>query len=88
MTSNLPVKLSKDDLKDILECPVCWTIPFEGPIYQCENGHIVCKDCHPKLKDCPQCRSRNICLSIRALHLEKILERSEIIMYANNLAII
>ena len=67
------VALSDDDLKDLLECPICLTIPNEGPIYQCENGHIVCKDCHPKVKECPQCRCE---LGInRALQLEKILEK-------------
>ena len=27
-------------------------------IYQCENGHTVCADCHKKMSDknCPQCR--------------------------------
>ena len=52
-------------LKDALECPVCLLLPQETPIYQCDNGHIVCKDCHAQLENCPQCRkalgrSRNL----------------------------
>ena len=67
------VTLTDDDINDLIECPICLTIPYEGPIYQCESGHIVCKDCHPKLKECPQCRCQ---LGItRALHLEKILDK-------------
>ena len=75
MASNVVTTLSKikEDLKDVLECPICLMVPNYGPIYQCQNGHIVCKDCHSKLSECSQCRSRQI--SIRALYLEKILER-------------
>ncbi|CAA7055665.1 unnamed protein product [Microthlaspi erraticum] len=40
---------------DILDCPIC----FEAltiPIFQCENGHIVCSSCCPKLSNtCPSC---------------------------------
>ena len=51
---NLPDSMHQ--LKLALECPVCLTLPQETPIYQCENGHIVCKSCHPLLERCPQCR--------------------------------
>ena len=44
------------ELKEGLECPVCLQLPQQTPIYQCENGHIVCKNCHQKLVNCPQCR--------------------------------
>ena len=73
MASKPKVTLSLDDLKDFLECPICMTIPNEGPIYQCESGHIICKDCHPKLEQCPQCRQK--LGKIRALQLEKIIEK-------------
>ena len=48
---NLPEDMRKD-----IECPVCIQIPREIPIYQCENGHIICKNCQPRLEVCPQCR--------------------------------
>ena len=43
------ISISKNNCNEILQCPVCLTIPRTGPIYQCANGHIVCKDCHAKL---------------------------------------
>ena len=47
---------SAQELKVDLECPVCLSLPEDGHIYQCENGHIVCNNCHQRLKRCPQCR--------------------------------
>ena len=40
------------------ECPVCM-IPVTPPILQCQNGHIICRECHEKLspKTCPTCRA-------------------------------
>ena len=49
---NLPEDVRKD-----IECPVCLQIPRETPIFQCDNGHIICKDCKPRLELCPQCRT-------------------------------
>ena len=45
-----------EKLKKSLECPVCLSLPESTPIYQCENGHIICKSCHQSLQICPQCR--------------------------------
>ena len=67
------VSISKNICNEILKCPVCLTIPRIGPIYQCANGHIVCKDCHSKLVACPVCR--NTTVGIRSLASEWILER-------------
>lgn len=67
------VSISKNICNEILKCPVCLTIPRTGPIYQCANGHIVCKDCHSKLVACPVCR--NTTVGIRSLASEWILER-------------
>ena len=47
--------VSIEDLNANLECPVCLDLPQSGPIYQCRNGHLMCKDCHPKMKRCPIC---------------------------------
>lgn len=44
-----------DELREIeteLECPVCMEIS-RPPIYQCEEGHIICSSCKPLLTDCP-----------------------------------
>ena len=42
----------------ILECPVCLEVPTSTPIYRCDNGHILCKECRKKLTTCPECRIR------------------------------
>lgn len=54
-----------------LECPVCLQVPTEAPIYQCNNGHTHCKNCHPSLKECPLCRSKQF--NFRATTTENII---------------
>ncbi|KAJ8924506.1 hypothetical protein NQ315_007304 [Exocentrus adspersus] len=46
----------RDSLKRIFTCPCCWTC-MSAPIHMCSIGHAVCKECKPKLDDCPTCRS-------------------------------
>ena len=61
-----------------LECPVCIETISSAPIFQCHNGHIVCKDCHQKLETCPICRDANLYdtpMTIRNLKLEEIFKR-------------
>ena len=43
-----------DDLKGLVECPVCREVPRKGPIFTCPNGHLVCRRC--KRESCPMCR--------------------------------
>ena len=43
-------------LGSILQCPVCLEVPTSPPIYRCDNGHILCKECKVKLSNCPECR--------------------------------
>ncbi|KAG2332035.1 hypothetical protein Bca52824_003215 [Brassica carinata] len=39
----------------VLDCPIC-AEPLSIPIFQCENGHLACSSCCPKLKNkCPSC---------------------------------
>ena len=40
-----------------LECPVCFNVA-KPPIYQCEEGHLICCQCKPNLKNCPSCKKR------------------------------
>ena len=44
------------ELEQELECPVCMEIS-RPPIYQCEEGHIICAACKPILTQCPSCSS-------------------------------
>ena len=65
-------------INDLLECPVCIETISSAPIFQCHNGHIVCKDCHPKLETCSICREANLYdtpMSNRNLKLEEIVKR-------------
>ncbi|KAL0847383.1 hypothetical protein Bca101_020629 [Brassica carinata] len=42
------------DFEDF-DCRIC-NDPFIGPIFQCDNGHLVCSVCCPKLRNkCPFC---------------------------------
>ena len=45
------------------------------PVYQCTNGHVICKDCIEKLNNCPICR--NDSSLVRSLKLENIVQRLE-----------
>jgi len=72
MSERLSQELSS--LKLCLECPVCLSQPESAPIYQCENGHIICNVCHKTLTECPQCRVH--LAKIRNLIAENILEAS------------
>ena len=65
--------LSLQEIKDALECVICLDVPKKDPIYQCDNGHILCSFCHENVSDCPVCRvklgrSRN-------LAVEKVLSK-------------
>ena len=48
--------ISVERIRDILECPVCLESPSCTPIYQCDNGHIVCKSCREKMSNCSLCQ--------------------------------
>ena len=67
-------KWKEKRFKDLLECPVCFHTIDSVPIYQCVNGHVLCKDCHPKLENCPICRDDGP-ISLRNLKLEEIVKR-------------
>ena len=72
MAAKQPI-ISAEDLKDVLECPVCLKVPRCAPIFQCERGHVVCNECHPKLVTCPVCRLP--LGNTRSLISEKVLAR-------------
>ena len=73
MATSLTEDSFEEHIKNLLECPVCTEPIKSAPIYQCTNGHIICKRCICKLENCPICRSE---LPIsRSLPLEQIIEK-------------
>ncbi|XP_020872352.1 E3 ubiquitin-protein ligase SINA-like 7 isoform X4 [Arabidopsis lyrata subsp. lyrata] len=60
---------------EILDCPICYEA-FTIPIFQCDNGHLACSSCCPKLNNkCPACASpvgHNRCRAMESV-LESIL---------------
>ncbi len=71
------VKMSESvsikELESALQCPACNHLPRSTPIYQCENGHILCTNCRIKLSKCPTCQ-----MSVgqtRSLFAEKMLQK-------------
>ena len=67
--------ITDEYIRELLECPVCKETIKSVPVYQCNNGHVICKDCIKKLNNCPICR--NDSAPARNLQLEKIVERIE-----------
>ena len=51
-TPSLPVL---EEIQEGLECVICMTIPKQDPVYQCDNGHIICRSCQYKATGCPRC---------------------------------
>ena len=49
------------NIQKILECPICLSIPKNpDQVHFCSNGHLICHDCHGKVKECPVCRSKKL----------------------------
>ena len=71
LQSKLPDTTSTSKIDLFPECPVCYenlVPPLQ--IYSCENGHLVCQDCKPKLSSCILCRGT---LVGRATAMEQLL---------------
>ena len=67
---------TRERMEAELNCPICLNLPSSTPIYQCQEGHLVCKDCHAKVNSCSICRSTPLG-SIRSLMAEKMLTESK-----------
>lgn len=59
------------DIKSLFECPICFDYAVP-PIYQCQNGHLVCQGCSSKITHCPTCRVPISDPSIRNLQLDRL----------------
>lgn len=71
MAKNIDPSSVTDILGGTLECPICLLIPRKPPVYQCDNGHIICNKCHSNVSICPICRVR--LRKTRSLVSEKVL---------------
>ena len=59
-------------VREILECPICMETIVSVPVYQCVNGHVICKYCIPKLENCAICRDGS--KPVRNLKVEEIVQ--------------
>ena len=67
--------ITDEYIRELLECPVCKETIKSVPVYQCNNGHVICKECIKELNNCPICR--NDSAPARSLQLEKLVHRLE-----------
>ena len=44
-------------MEELLQCPVCLTVPAGSEVLQCHNGHIMCQGCANRTYTCPVCRT-------------------------------
>ena len=59
------------------ECPLCMVLMTPPKqIYQCPEGHLVCSDCRPQVRDnlCASCRSPQG-YSSRCRYIEDIVKK-------------
>ena len=61
-------------IQDILKCTQCLETAQSAPIFQCEDGHILCTYCYPRVNSCPIC-SKTLNLRIRCLIAEMLIAR-------------
>ena len=65
--------MTDEYIRDLLECPVCMETIDSVPVYECANGHAICKVCIEKLNKCPICK--NDSAPVRSLKLENIVQK-------------
>ena len=46
---------SIEEKEAALECPVCLQTA-KAPIFTCQQQHLICNRCLPRLASCPECR--------------------------------
>lgn len=70
-TSFKSPQILSSEIKSLFECPICFDYATP-PIYQCQNGHLVCQGCSSKITHCPTCRVLISKPSIRNLQLDRL----------------
>ena len=66
---NVVLSSINDILLDTKICGICYS-EMSSQIFNCTEGHIICKDCHNKVNKCPYCKNNNI---VRNRILEQLL---------------
>lgn len=56
-----------------LECPVCMEVA-SAPLFCCEDQHLICAECRPKVTTCPECRNPYPARPRRHRYLEEAAE--------------
>ena len=62
-----------EEIHEALECVICFDVPKRNPVYQCDNGHIVCCSCLDSTIHCTSCKVK--LGRLRNLAVEKVLEK-------------
>jgi len=62
-----------------LECSICLEVS-SAPIYCCDEQHIICSDCRPKVTICPECREPYPSKPRRHRYAEKAAEELDALM--------
>ena len=62
-------------MENIYECPLCMSLP-SCHIYQCLNGHLICKECYGNMTErpilCAICRDPMPSTPIRSRVAEQV----------------
>ena len=45
-----------EDLRSVVQCPVCYDTPRTLSVPCCRNGHVLCRSCERQCSLCPTCR--------------------------------
>ena len=67
-------------LQEDSSCPVCLEL-FEPPVFQCPNGHLICKECLDDLfrsnqnQSCPECRTPYGGMRIRCVVADDLIKQ-------------
>ena len=76
----------KQDMEEIIECIICKSIPSEGQMMQCEDGHLACEQCmkNQYVTNCALCRKPLGNKKIRSLVIEQLIEKNNMTVSCKN----
>ena len=67
-----PEKTPKMDPVESSKCSICFNVPFINTnVYQCQNGHLYCSKCQPRMEECGTCKADDI--AIRNRYIENFI---------------